>query len=193
MNTSLMDLNSTIKSEADVILYEQGLFGILRSFGTPHISGSYSLNLMTWRDLDIYLEVDNISEADFFSLGSKICAALAPEKMSYRNECIAKSHGLPHGLYWGTYLGNERAGAWKIDIWAVDAVEFRRLDEYCNAIKQMLTPENVLCILNIKSQCWQDPAYRRSYTSTDIYNAVLEKQITTIEAFRRYLESVQSR
>src|SRR5437870_923595 len=101
MNTSLTDLNSTIKSEADVILYEQGLFEILQCFGTPHISGSYSLDLMTWRDLDIYLEVENIAETDFFSLGSKICAALSPEKMSYRNERIAKSYGLPHGLYWG--------------------------------------------------------------------------------------------
>jgi hypothetical protein len=30
--------------------------------------------------------------------------------MSFRNELIAKTKGLPTGLYWGIYFGNERAG-----------------------------------------------------------------------------------
>jgi hypothetical protein len=50
----LLNLNTLIKQEADKILFDEGLLSILRSFGTPHISGSYSLDLMTWRDLDIY-------------------------------------------------------------------------------------------------------------------------------------------
>src|SRR5687767_13560713 len=136
-------LNSIIKEEADNIFFEKGLSGILSSFGTPHISGSYALDLMTWRDLDIYLEVDNISETDFFTLGSKVCSALTPVKMSYRNELIGKTKGLPAGLYWGVYLGNERAGAWKIDIWAVDPSECHRLIQHCTDIKQQLTPETV--------------------------------------------------
>src|SRR4051794_17411125 len=119
MNENLEDLNLSIKTEADEILLEKGLLNILNCFGIPHITGSYSLGLMTWRDLDVYLEVDNFSETDFFLLGSKICSVFTPIKMSFRNELLAKTKGLPSGLYWGVYLGNERAGAWKIDIWAV--------------------------------------------------------------------------
>ena len=191
INDPLLDLNLLIKKEADEILFEKGLFSILSSIGKPHISGSYALDLMTWRDLDIYLQSDNIPEADFFALGSKICTALTPVKMSFRNELIGKTKNLPAGLYWGIYLGNERAGAWKIDIWAVNSSECQRLIEYCTDIKQKLTPATSLQILKIKSDCWQDPEYRRSYNSTDIYTAVIEKKITDIERFKIYLKTIK--
>jgi len=44
MNAPLLNLNSLIKKEADKILKEKGLFSILSSFGTPHISPVYILN-----------------------------------------------------------------------------------------------------------------------------------------------------
>jgi hypothetical protein len=189
MNYSLRELNSLLKSEADEILLEKGLLGILNSYGMPHVTGSYSLELMTWRDLDIYLQVDDFSETDFFALGSKICSAFTPVKMSFRNELLAKTKGLPAGWYWGVYLGDERAGDWKIDIWAVDASECQRLLRYCADIKQKLTRAAAEKILDIKSRCWQDPQYRRSYSSADIYDAVLEKNVADIEGFRTYLQA----
>jgi hypothetical protein len=191
MSNSLIALNQLIKAEADVLLSEKGLLQILNSFGKPHITGSYSLDLMTWRDLDIYLEVNNLSEADFFNLGSQICTTLTPVKMSFRNELLAKTKSLPAGWYWGVYLGNERAGGWKIDIWAVSTQECKQLIRYVADIKQKLTPETIARILAIKSECWQDPQYRRSYSSTDIYEAVLEKNISNIEEFRTYLQTIK--
>jgi hypothetical protein len=71
INNHLLQLNEAIKKDAGEILYEKGLLNILNLFGKPHISGSYALDLMTWRDLDIYLEVENISETDLFELGAK--------------------------------------------------------------------------------------------------------------------------
>ncbi len=71
MNDSLTNLNSTIKAEADKFFLEHGLLDILNSFGIPHITGSYALGLMTWRDLDIYLQVDNFSRQTFLSSGVK--------------------------------------------------------------------------------------------------------------------------
>jgi hypothetical protein len=186
----LLNLNLGIKKEADEILYQKGLFDILNSFGTAHISGSYGLDLMTWRDLDIYLQVDDPSSIDFFSIGSKISKAFNPVKMSFRNELIAKTKGLPLGLYWGIYLGNEREGAWKIDIWAVNTSECERLLKFCSDLKLKLSSATILQILDIKSRCWKDPQYRKSYLSTDIYNAVLERNVTDIESFNNYINSL---
>lgn len=185
------DLNIKIKKEADSILFDKNLLGILKSFGTPHIHGSYFLDLMTWRDLDIYLESENLSTTDFFKLGEKICSSFNPVKMSFRNELKAKSKNLPEGLYWGIYLGNERTGAWKIDIWAVRPKECQRLLYYCNNVKQKLHPEAARIIMEIKSQCWQDPEYRKSYSSSDIYTAVLEKNIATVGGFKEHLNSLK--
>jgi len=185
----LLGQNLLIKKEADDILHHKGLMNILRSFGTVHISGSYELDLMTWRDLDIYLENENITEPDFFEIGKQICELLHPVKMSYRNERISKTQGLPQGLYWGTYLGNEKKGAWKIDLWAVGPDECKRMTDYCSEIKQKLTPENILTILDIKSYCWNQPGYRRTFNSSDIYNSVLENGVTNLQQFIKFLVS----
>ncbi len=189
MSNSLLQLNEAIKKEADTMLHEKGLLDLLRSFGTPHVSGSYALDLMTWRDLDIYLEVEELNENRFFSLGGQLASLLMPVKMSFRNETIAKTPGLPEGLYWGIYLGNERKGAWKIDIWGVHSTECKRLLDYCAAIQGKLDDQKATQILAIKSRCWQDPEYRRSYSSMDIYTAVLEEGIRDYERFERYRRS----
>jgi hypothetical protein len=189
MSATLLQLNEEIKKEADALLYEKGLLALLSSFGTPHVSGSYALDLMTWRDLDIYLEMEEMKEDRFFSLGGQLASLLMPVKMSFRNETIAKTPGLPDGFYWGIYLGNERKGDWKIDIWAIHAAECKRLLDYCMGIQEKLDKQKSARILAIKSCCWQDPEYRRSYSSMDIYTAVLDEGIRDMEGFERYRSS----
>jgi hypothetical protein len=183
------DINQQIKQEADDILYTQGLFGMLSKYGKPFVTGSYVLNLMTWRDLDIYLQKENMGEEEFFKLGTELNDRFHPEKMSYRNERIKQTQGLPAGLYWGVYFGNERKGAWKIDIWAVDEKECRQRINFCDDIAARLDPFSQKKILAIKSYCWQDPEYRRSYTSNDIYKAVLDKGVANLEEFKIYLQT----
>ena len=190
MPGSSLDINISLKKEADEILYEKNLLEILNTFGQSHVSGSYALDLMVWRDLDIYVEADVSSQKVFFEMGFRISSLLNPVKMSFRNELVGKTPGLPRGLYWGVYLGNERAGAWKIDIWYIGADECKRLMRYCDDIAQRLNPEKRLQILHIKSKCWLDPAYRKSYSSADIYTAVLDYGIFDIEGFREYLQNV---
>ena len=36
-------------------MLESGLLTVLARYGEPHLIGSYSLRLMTWRDLDIHV------------------------------------------------------------------------------------------------------------------------------------------
>jgi hypothetical protein len=191
MSNGLQELNLLIKQEADEILYRKGLLDVLSPFGKPHVHGSYSLDLMTWRDLDIYLETDTLSETQFFAIGERVCKVFSPVKMSFRNERKANTPGLPHGLYWGIYLGNERAGAWKIDIWAVSTTECHRLLKYGESIKQKLDADMIQRILEIKSACWNDAEYRRSYSSSDIYTAVSEEKVTSIEEFKKYVATLK--
>ena len=74
----LEKLNSTIISEANKILYDQGLLEILGKYGNPVLTGSYVLELMTWRDLDIYLGTNQMTESRFFQLGVEIALCLKP-------------------------------------------------------------------------------------------------------------------
>lgn len=188
MDDDLMALDQRLHVEADQILEQQGLRPILSLYGTPHVVGSYALHLMVWRDLDITLETTSIGETAFFALGGAIAAALHPVRMSFRNERIARSPGLPHGLYWGIYTGPDRADSWKIDIWAVDPEECRRLLAIQEQqIAARLSAETRSRILQIKAQCWQEPGYHRTFTSMDIYRAVLDEGIADVTGFRESL------
>ena len=95
MTEDLVQRDQVIRKEADELLGSKGLRSLLEDYGTPHVTGSYALKLMTWKDLDIYLEQTDLSEESFFSLGGRIASYLAPVKMSFRNERINRTPNLP--------------------------------------------------------------------------------------------------
>ena len=188
MTQDLVRRDEIIRREADELLGTRGLRSLLEEYGTPHVSGSYVLHLMTWRDLDIYLEQEELSVESFFHLGSRIASCLGPARMSFRNERIKQTPGLPSGLYWGIYLGDERKGAWKIDIWTIDSQELEEQLQFTERIAADLTPSLRSRILSIKEACWQDPGYRKTYTSQDIYYAVIKEGIEDIDSFKQYMK-----
>jgi len=182
------ETDEELRSEATQIL-NSGLLAILSEYGEPHIIGSYSLHLMVWRDLDIHLITENTDRKAFFELGGKIANLLTPHKMHYRDETEVATEGLPRGLYWGVYLGDERRGAWKIDIWVTDHSDFESVKAFGEILRSRLNDSNRSTILRLKSECWRHPEYRRSFTSSDIYSAVLDNSVVDIEGFWEYLES----
>ncbi len=188
MTQDLIQRDKILRQEADDLLGSKDLRGLLEEYGIPHITGSYALQLMTWRDLDIYLEQQALSEELFFRLGGKIASRLAPIKMSFRNERIAQTPNLPSGLYWGVYLGDERKDAWKLDIWAIDSQECKQRLSFTERLIAELTSSRRRKILFIKEACWQDSGYRKTYTSQDIYCAVIEEGIENIDGFKQYMK-----
>ena len=187
MDQQFRNVNTTIKTEANEILCKKGLLDLLKSYGTPHLSGSYELELMTWKDLDIYLEVGEVNEEICFELGSKICTHFHPARMNFRNEFIGKTDGLPNGMYWGVHLKSQQDEGWKIDIWIVSPAECKRMLDFVSQIKNKLTPETADYIMDIKSKCWMNPLYRRSFTSSDIYSAVLDNKVTSYNEFMDFI------
>lgn len=191
MARGLSQLNEALRAEADALLWGQGLHPLLEKYGLVHVSGSYALQLMVWRDLDIYLVTAGLPLPEFFHLGGQIADLLTPTRMHFRNERVAKTEGVPEGLYWGIYLGNEREGAWKIDVWAVSPAQFLVLDEFRRTLEGRLTAASRRKILEIKAQCWMKPGYRRIFSSQDIYKAVLDEHVDDLSSFDAYLQRVK--
>lgn len=184
----LFALDEAIRAEADEILWERGLYHLLAQHGKVYPTGSYALQLMAWRDLDLYLVAPGITVGAFFGLGRQIAELLEAPRMRFRNERIGHTTGMPRdGLYWGIYMGDEPAGAWKIDLWAMDEEEHSRLQAYLDAIAARLNSEARRRILRIKSACWMQPGYRLRYSSRDIYRAVLDHDVADAGAFDAYL------
>jgi hypothetical protein len=186
---ALNKISTIITQEATEIIYKHGLHEILSKYGSPAYQGSYALNLMTWRDLDIYLVNDNYNEIKHFELGKEIMICLRPYKMSYRNEIINKSGLLPEGLYWGIYSNTTFPEIWKIDIWAIDTGQAVKYAKQLNDIKAKLNDANRQAILEIKNNCCKHPDYRINFFSMDIYRAVLENNIMSYAAFASWLNN----
>ena len=113
-------LNEKLVEEGDFILFQLGLFELLIKYGDPKITGSHTLSTMTWRDLDILLISDEMTPSSFLELGKELVELIEPRRMTYRNEFIGKTKGLPAGFYWGAYAKMGFKDEWKIDIWTLN-------------------------------------------------------------------------
>lgn len=180
--TILGSLSEQIRNEADHLL-GSGLQALLAKYGEVHLVGSYALRLMTWRDLDIHLVQERPDVKTFFDLGHEIAALLRPHRMHFRDESLVRTPGLPKGLYWGIYLGDERAGSWKIDVWSTDREEFDVVRRFSDQLSSRLDDESRNVILAIKAACWHHPQYRRRFTSADVYSAVLDRGVRDVDGF----------
>ncbi len=180
-------VDAALRAEADQLL-ESGLRDLLAEYGAVHAMGSYALRLMVWRDLDIELVPPDLERTKFFQLGARLADRLQPVRMSFRDETLACTEGLPRGLYWGVYLGDERRGAWKIDIWAVEAEHHQASWRALDALRNRLSQASREAILRIKTDVWSHPEYRRGFSSRDIYEAVLEQGVADVEGFWKHLE-----
>ena len=186
----LEQLNSTIISEANKILHDCRLLRILGKYGTPALTGSYVLGLMTWRDLDMYLETNNMTEGRFFQLGGEIALSLKPNRMHYRNEFVGRTSTLPTGFYWGIYTTSLGfSDEWKIDIWAIDPKQVHTLQSQLDELKSRIDQDKRPLILAIKNHFCRHPEHRRKFTSSDIYHAVIEEGIRSVREFSQWLKA----
>src|SRR5207244_1756513 len=113
---------------------------------------------------------------------------LEPYKMFLTDYTAGPSEYDFHGLYWGIRLGDLRQGAWKIDLHAEDRERAQRMVEQREALTRRLTPDFRRCILTIKSMVWNHPEYRKTVTSQDVYDAVLDYGVVDVDGFWTFVK-----
>jgi hypothetical protein len=177
-----------IKREADTLLRKYKLVDYLSNYGEVFIQGSYYLDLMTWRDLDIDLAVDKFDLNRHFAIGTHLATILNAYKMSFRNELILKTDHLPTGYYWGLYFNY--LNDWKIDLWTVSHDDLLKSRRFLDDLKSQITPSYAESIRVIKLEAARRKNYRKEFSSTDIYKSVLEKNVRNVGEFKEYLSRI---
>lgn len=187
--TNLELQDQQLRDEADALLSRHGVLDILRQFGTPHLSGSYNLQLMTWRDLDIYLEMQPLNTERFMDLGRQLGRALRPRRLSFTDHFNFPTTEALTGLYWGIRTDELSRGGWKIDVWGVTPSVCAERLAYSESLRRDLSASTRLSILKIKNEICRLPSYRKTITSKQVYDAVLSGSATSIEEFWSYLRT----
>ena len=172
----------SIKQEANQLLHDTGLLKLLEKYGEPHVTGSYLIDLMTWRDLDITVVNNQPSPDILFALVHDVNTCVKP----HRFDGVCRD-----GHY---FFGCETqiiGESWNIDIRFRSMAEHTKALQYCDSIKQRIAvaPSLGKAIVEIKQALIRLNMYglekhpERHYHSREIYDAVLNDGILTAEDF----------
>jgi hypothetical protein len=175
--------NKDLKAEAELLMQECHLPELLAAYPRWFVGGSYSYDLMCWRDLDVYVLDPQHDLKGCFEIGYELTRRLSAKKSRFTNNVGSK----PNGFYWGIKLGDERKGAWKLDLWFLDTESYEQHANYSARMRERLTVENKSVILEIKEAYWRRPEYRDTITSDLIYVAVLDNGVSTVGEFESFL------
>lgn len=179
--------SSEIKKKADKILYRYGLLHKLKEYGTPHVIGSYRMDMMAWNDLDIDIENDSMSLAKLYQLSEYILKAFRPSWYEAKEEIT------PDGkkVWFHGFEALIEEEMWNFDLWFFDKQTIKRAEEYCDQISQKATPVQKAQIIAIKKELLEKGMYASGqYTSMDIYKAVMEEHMeSSIEFFGKIQEN----
>lgn len=173
----------TIYEKADNLMYNHDLLGLLQKYGDVSIVGSYRMGIMTWNDIDFYMDKANLNAQNYYSLTSDIIKEMMP---SFFNGEMNLKKGLAF-LGFETDISGDR---WNIDIWWKDKAEIDASITYANDIVQLVQkrPELKEAVVKIKQELIMRNLYgfdkgKKHYHSKEIYDAVFREDIFTPEQF----------
>lgn len=174
-----------LREEAAALLYEAGLFSVIRRTGPTYVIGSFDLDLMTWPDLDLNVELPHDHDvAVFFAVGKEIATAFETARMAFSNWYIRREP-FDVGLYWNIRLRYAERW-WKIDLWGYGELKNQSMLRDAAALQAQLRAADRTAVLRIKYEVCQRPEYGSSVHSVDIYDAVRRDGVTTVAEFDRW-------
>src|SRR3989344_771731 len=183
----LLKQEEDLQKEARELLRETGIQEFLSKFGEIEIGGSLDSGLMVWRDIDMGVISPEINEEKYWQM-VKFLFGLNNYYHSLYIQDFRESvnPASPKGLYIGLKI-KFRNNMWKVDVWYLGPR--KNPNENFNIwLKENLNNENRKTILEIKNLVYEDPKYRKEFYSIDIYKAVIEEGVKTLDEFRKYLE-----
>jgi len=185
----LLQRQDMLQKEAQAVVEELGIVAVLSSVGTVRVLGSSVLGLMTWRDIDIAVSSPGITSKQAYEAVQPLLTHPHVKQGRYLNESeFYNPTGLLHDerYFFMVYYDRQSESDWKIDIsfWLAPGIHPEPIYE---TVKQQLTPETRLAILRIKDVWYKLPFYRQEVSSVDIYDAVLQQGVRTLDEFDAYL------
>ena len=171
------------------MLAELDLAGLVADVGPLQVTGSFVSGLMCWRELDVMVFTgSDFSPEDVMALLGRIAGRTDVTGLDYRDErgprCVTGQ--LRDERYHAT-LTVEQAGRWQIDLtlWLHDL--HRNVTLWHEELRERITAGQRIAVLRIKDHWHRQPAYPHRVGGLDIYTAVLDDGIRTVDDFAVWL------
>lgn len=176
-----------LHSQADKMIAATKIMDLFARHGQlSPIEGSYQYGLMMYPDLDIGLLADEVTKQDFANLLADLGAHPAVRGISTSdtiNFNLSK-RPMPKGYWIGVDIPFEN-DRWGIDCW-FQQPEWGsdQTGDYAGRLMQ-LDQSGKDAVLTIKYELIRNGTYGKQYSSGDVYDAVLDHEVRTLEHFKR--------
>ena len=181
--TDPIERSAALRREADVVMREVRLHEIVAPYGRVVAQGSYSLDLMMYPDIDLFIPPVSLDQLS--SIGAQLAASELVTQLKFQKRA---PETLPGGRYAQARVRYGDWGReWKIDIWSVDeAVGKRQLAEQ-EGFRRKLTKSLSEQILRYKYSILNKDHRTPTFSGYFIYKAFLDEGMTDFDDVTRYL------
>ena len=187
-NNIFLEKQNQLQKQASEVLNNLDLIKELSKFGEVKIVGSVSLGLMTWPDIDVDLKSKTeINDKDYFEIVKYVFSKKNIKQLKLIDNRNLSEKNRPKSIYLGI-IYDLKGVEWKIDVRYLNSAD-AFAEDYLNQTKSKLTIESTKTILEIKTEFHNHPKYRKEFSGFEIYNAVLDKNVSNSKDFRDYMET----
>lgn len=185
----LLQQSKRTKSQANAILKDSGIIQILQKYGTVDIHGSYALDLMWKPDIDLIVVRKKHDWKKLLKVSEEILDSKYFKKFVFSNAIDFKGHnGIPCKGYF--LQGWKPIGklTWKVDIWIITPNQLKAFNvtsHFKKLLEQETNDSKKELIIQIKKTFLDGMHYTNNIEGKNIYEAVLEKNIKSVEAFKQ--------
>jgi hypothetical protein len=146
---------------------------------------------MVHRDLDITVVCPDLPVKDVARIGATLAGHRKVRQVLFRNDTGQWNVGprYPDGLYLGVHYRSAGGNDWTIDVWFVDEPDRQPDLAHLRTLPPRLTPDARAVILRIKDVWCTHPTYGSSVHGVDIYTAVLDDNVRTVDEFDAWVRN----
>jgi hypothetical protein len=197
-DADLAEIATALRNEALALVAQSGLGDVLTArFGSCEVVGSAALDLMTWRDIDVYVEVARDEPQRFIDALPPIYAAFASAghtifRLTFNDEWHRPRGDYGQGFYFGLRVATAAGVVWKVDLWGWDRETYARKIQEHAQLEQALRTADRPRILQLKHEAQDLPGFRDTITSHDIYQFVLAGAGDTLEQLSAFCAARRS-
>jgi hypothetical protein len=191
---SLLQRSQSLKSEAQDFLNRYDIDAILGKYFNVRYTGSFSYDLMCWRDIDIVLELKESSQSIKDAFGNVFAKLITKNGIADIHYMDGSNFEIRRGLPKGHYLGfdiqdDSSNDKWKVDTWLLDKQYFQKSRKLDQDMRLKLNLQNREKIIRLKFRYMNNSNRVPSLISYYIYNAVLFKNFTNEEEIIEYVNN----
>lgn len=184
----LKDRQSWLQDQAQDLLATYHLPEILSTVGQPQLVGSVAYQLMVWPDVDYEVLTDDRPNPEQALRIVKSLLETGITKVNIVDHRQSTSSNIPHGIYIGPDVVHQDL-KWQIDIWLIEKNEAEQRRRPISQLMSRLTDQHREIILALKQYAAASDRYHRGVSSVDLYTAVVQHNVTTIDQFNTYLQN----